>query len=53
MTPEEFLVGETRHESGEQSRKLAIAAGLTKSRDELKEAWDSNPEMYMVTLRGA
>ena len=53
MTSEEFLAAETRHVSAEQSRKLAMAAGLTKSSDELKEAWEADPETYMVTLKGA
>jgi hypothetical protein len=53
MTSEEFLAGEIRHTSGEQSRKLAMAAGLTKSRDELKKVWESNPATYMVAMQGA
>ena len=53
MTNEQFLAGETRHEAGEHSRKLAIAVGLTKSNDELKESWEANPERYMVILKAA
>ena len=53
MTNEEFLAGESRHESAEQSRKLAMAIGLTKSSNELKESWEANPERYMVILNAA
>jgi hypothetical protein len=31
MTDQDFLLGETRHQKAEQSRKLSMAAGLTKS----------------------
>ena len=30
-----------------------MAAGLTKSSNELKEVWEADPELYMVTLKGA
>ena len=53
MTGEEFLAGETRHESAEQSHKLAMAIGLTKSSDDLKENWEASPERYMVILKAA
>jgi len=33
MTSEELLSGETRYADNEQSRKLAMAAGLTMSSD--------------------
>jgi hypothetical protein len=53
MTSEEFLSGEDRHSDAELSRRLAMAAGLTKSSEELAEAWVDNPELFKVTLRGA
>ena len=53
MTGEEYLAGETRHAAGGQSRMLAMAAGLTKSSNELKKVWESNSELYMLTLKGA
>ena len=45
--------GETRHIGTETSRKLAMAAGLTKSSDELSEAWEADPAIYLTTLKGA
>lgn len=53
MSSEELLAGEARHTSTEQSRKLAMAAGLTKSYDELNQAWQQNPSLYLVALSGA
>ena len=53
MSSEELLAGETRHAPGEQSRRLAMAAALTKSSDELKLAWEVDPDLYLTTLKGA
>jgi hypothetical protein len=53
MTSEELLSGEARHSSSEQSRRLAMAAGLTKSSDELQQVWEQNPEQYLATLIAA
>ena len=53
MTITDLQTGEIRHKNAELSRKLAMAAGLTKSSDELKLAWEADPELYMVTLKGA
>jgi hypothetical protein len=44
MTSEELLLGEARHSDAEPSRRLAMAAGLTKSSDELNKAWEHNPQ---------
>jgi len=30
-----------------------MAAGLPKSSDELKQAWEKDPELYVTTLKGA
>jgi hypothetical protein len=30
-----------------------MAAGLTKDSEELKQAWESDPELFLVTLKGA
>lgn len=53
MTNEQLLEGETGHSKARSSRRLAMAAGLTKSSDELKQAWTRNPEAYITTLKGA
>lgn len=53
ISPTELLAGETRHAETEQSRKLAMAAGLTKSCDELEQAWQQDPSLYLTTLNGA
>ena len=53
MTDQEYLDGEVRHKDQEQSRKLSMAAGLTKSSDELGEAWKKDPELFLTTLSGA
>jgi len=53
MTSEELLSGETRYADNEQSRKLAMAAGLTRSSDELQRAWQQDRSLYLTTLRGA
>lgn len=53
MTDEGFWKGEARHQQGDKSRKLALTAGLTKSSEELKKAWDENPELFLVALSGA
>ena len=53
ITREAFLEGEARHQEAEQSRQLAMSAGLSKSSSELQEIWDQDPELYLVTLKGA
>ncbi|MEZ5491998.1 MAG: hypothetical protein R3F50_17055 [Gammaproteobacteria bacterium] len=53
MTIEELLDGEARHRDIEQSRKLAMAAGLTKSSRQLRDTWEKNPEAYTTLLKGA
>jgi hypothetical protein len=53
MTSEELLFGEARHSSAEQSRRLAMTAGLTKSSNELQQVWEHNPQLYLETLSGA
>ena len=53
MTEEELLDGEARHSEIEQSRKLVMAAGLTKNSNQLSEVWESDPESYQILLRGA
>jgi hypothetical protein len=53
MTSEEFLKGEALHCESEPSRELAMAAGLTKSSQELEKAWKKNPELFLTTLSGA
>lgn len=30
-----------------------MSAGLSKSNSELEEIWDQDPELYLVTLKGA
>ena len=45
--------GEARHAEIEQSRKMAMAAGLTKSSDQLREVWESDPESYKTLLQCA
>jgi len=30
-----------------------MAAGLTKSSEELKQAWETDPRLYLTTLKGA
>lgn len=52
MTDEEFLSGETRHQKAEQSRKLAMAAGLTKTSEKLKQVWESNPQLFLKDRGG-
>ena len=53
MTSAEMESGETRHQKVEPSRKLAMAAGLTKSSDELRKVWESDKEAYEILLKGA
>ncbi|MEZ5490262.1 MAG: hypothetical protein R3F50_08080 [Gammaproteobacteria bacterium] len=53
MTEDELLEGEERHQTIEQSRTLAMAAGLIKSSDELRETWAADPEAYKTLLNGA
>ena len=52
MTEKELLTGEARHREAEPSRRLAMAAGLTKSSDELKQTWEKNPGLYLTTPKG-
>lgn len=53
MTTAELLSGEASHQDAEPSRKLAMAAGLTKSSEELARAWEADSELYIATLKGA
>jgi hypothetical protein len=53
MTDEDFLAGEIRHQESESSRKLSMAAGLTKSSEQLKQTRNKNPELYLMALKGA
>jgi hypothetical protein len=53
MSLEDLLIGEARHADGEQSRKLAMAAGLTKSSEELQRAWQDDHGLYLTALSGA
>ena len=53
MTEKELLDGEDHHQAAEQSRKLSMATGLTKSSDELRRAWEKDPELFLATLSGA
>lgn len=53
ITSSDLLAGEARHSDIEPSRKLAMTAGLTKSSEELARAWQSDPELYMTTLKAA
>jgi len=53
MTDEELRDGEAHHAEVEQSRKLAMAAGLTKTSDELRKVWEEDRESYLTLLRGA
>lgn len=51
MTDEDFLQGETRHQEAEQSRKLAMAAGLSKSSEEFKQTWVKDPDFCLMALK--
>jgi hypothetical protein len=53
LTSSDLLSGEARHTDIEQSRKLAMAAGLTKSSEELQWAWEKDRSLYLTTLSGA
>lgn len=53
MTEDEMLDGEARHAEIEQSRRLAMTAGLIKSSDELRGVWDSDSDTYQTLLNGA
>jgi peroxiredoxin len=53
MTSEELLSGEARHTDTERSRKQAMAAGLTRSSEELQRAWQKDSSLYLTTLSGA
>ena len=53
MTQKELLDGEKLHLEIEETRKLVMAAGLTKSSVELEESWDIDPETYTTLLKGA
>lgn len=53
MTLTTLSNGEIRHRNVELSRQLAMTAGLTKTSDELSQAWETDPELYIVTLKGA
>lgn len=53
MTTDEMDAGEIRHREMELSRRLAMAAGLTKNSDELKRVWETDQETYVTLLNGA
>lgn len=53
MTMKELVEGEIRHNSEEESRRVAMAAGLARSSAVLTQAWGHDPELYIVTLKGA
>lgn len=53
MTEEELIIGEARHQEGEKSKRLVMAAGLTNSNEELSLALEKDEELYMTLLRGA
>jgi hypothetical protein len=53
MTEQDLLSGESRHQQAEQSRRLSMVAGLTKSSEELNQTWKKNPELYLMALKGA
>ena len=53
MTMKELVEGEDRHNSEEDSRRTAMAAGLTSSSVVLTQAWEKDPELYITTLKGA
>ena len=53
MTKDELLDGEKRQHTIEQSRKLAMASGLTKSSNQLRDTWEKNPETCRTLLKGA
>ena len=53
MSTQEFLDGEALHKRAELSRMLAMSAGLTKSSEELEEAYKKDPELYLLALKGA
>jgi len=53
MSSEELQAGEARHHAAEQSRRLAMAAGLTKSSDDLSLAWAQDRGHYLLNLKAA
>ena len=53
MTEDELMDGEVRHQEVEQSRKLAMLIGLTKTSHELRQVWESDRDTYVTLLRGA
>jgi hypothetical protein len=53
MSSQDLLEGEARHKEAEESRMLAMSAGLTKSSQELEQAYAQDPELYLVALKGA
>ncbi len=53
MTISDLQAGEARRSDTEPSRKLAMAAGLTNNSEELARAWETDPELYIATLKGA
>lgn len=53
MTDDELKDGEANHQKVEPSPKMAMAAGLTKSSDELKRIWENERDAYLTLLGGA
>jgi hypothetical protein len=53
MTMKELVEGEARHNSEQESRRVAMLAGLTSSSTVLTQAWEQDPKLYMTTLKGA
>lgn len=53
MTTSDLQAGKALHSDAEPSRKLAMAAGLTKSSEELARSWEAESELYVATLKGA
>lgn len=53
MTNEELLDGEIRHNGIEQSRKLVMAVGLTRSSHQLRSTWEKDPKTYTALLISA
>lgn len=53
MTEKELHEGEQRYSKAEKSRKLAMAAGLTKNSDELLKVWTNDQAKYATVLEAA
>jgi hypothetical protein len=53
MSPQDFIEGEARHKEAEESRMFALTIGLTKSSEELEQAYRDDRELYLVALKEA